>query len=211
MKKIIQGSAVVLMGLACAGVVSAHVTVHPKEAVAGYSVAVVRVPNEKDVATTQVRVVVPEGVDVGGVMPISGWTHTEKKEKDPKATPMMADDGDMESLEKVTEITWSGGKIGVGEFMEFPVSVKYSGDADTVTWKSYQTYAGGEVVAWDSSDEKKPAPVVTILKEAKVDSLEKNVKALSGPAGSTPGQMQWLSVVALLASVAALAVSMKKK
>ena len=210
MKKIIQGSVFTLLSFVATGVVYAHVTVSPNEAVAGYGVAVIRVPNEKDVATTEIRVVVPDGVDIGGVMPISGWTHTEKKVKDPNAKPMMADDGDMESPERVTEVIWSGGKIGAGEFMEFPLSVRYSGDADKVMWKAYQTYAGGEVVAWDSSNEKKPAPTVMILKETKVDTLEKSIK-LSGALSGKGTQSPWLSTAAFVLSVAALAISLKKK
>lgn len=208
MKKIVQGSVLGLVSLAMTGVVFAHVTVNPKETVPGYSVATVRVPNEKDAATVVVRVVVPEGVTVGGVMPIPGWTHAEKRELDPKKTPVMHDDGDTEPAETITEVTWSGGKIGAGEFMEFPLSVQYSADAGKVTWKAYQTYAGGEVVAWDGSSDKSPIPIVTVLKEATEKSKTGIVQMnTSADAGATT----WLSVVAVVLSVAAFAKSMNKK
>jgi uncharacterized protein YcnI len=209
MKKIVQGSALVFMGLALAGVVSAHVTVNPKEAVAGYSVTTVRVPNEKDIATTKIRVLVPEGVDLHGIMPVAGWQHSEvREEKKTSADGSTNEDGHHEEEGRVTEVIWSGGKIGAGEFMEFPLSVQYSADSEKVTWKAYQTYADGEVVPWDGTDDNHPAPVVSVLKEAKVDMLEKNMKATAGPAGaSTP----WLSVAAIILSIAALGVSLNSK
>lgn len=206
MKNIVRGGVLALVSLAFVGVVSAHVSVNPKEAVAGYSVATVRVPNEKDVATTRVRVLVPEGVEVHGVMPIVGWQHSEVREAFKEEATKEGDHQEEEG--RITEVVWSGGKIAAGEFMEFPLSVKYSAEAEKVTWKAYQTYADSEVVPWDGTDEGHPAPVVSVLKEAKVDVLEKNVKATAGPAGvSTP----WLSVAALILSVAALGVSLSSK
>lgn len=195
----------VVVALFTAGSVSAHVSVQPKEVVAGYVVSSVRVPNEKDIATVAVRVVIPEGVDVHGVMPIAGWTHTEKRE----VVAGSATDGDDHTEKRegrITEVAWSGGKIAVGEFMEFPLSVQYMGDTDKVAWKAYQTYATGEVVPWDGSDEKHPVPVVTVLTQGKVSQGAENASAASSGDKST-----WMSVAALLLSVAALAVGLKKK
>jgi uncharacterized protein YcnI len=206
MKKIMHVGLIVLVFLVVVSRVSAHVTVQPKEAVVGYTVSSVRVPNEKDIATIQVRVLVPEGVDVHGVMPVFGWTHTEKREEI-KKDAMTGDSHGGEEVGPITEIVWSGGRINSGEFMEFPLSVQYEADAEKVTWKAYQTYANGEVVPWDGSDEKHPAAQVTILKEAKVDTLTKNMT--SAPAASA--QSSWLSVAALLVSAGALVVSFKKK
>jgi uncharacterized protein YcnI len=207
MKRMIQTGIVTLAALLFTTGVSAHVTVNPKEAVVGYSVATIRVPNEKDVATTRVRVVVPEGVDVHGVMPVSGWQYTAVREEK-KANPV-AEGGDGHADNgRITEVVWSGGRVGVGEFMEFPLSVQYAADMEKATWKAYQTYAGGEIVPWDGSDDKHPAPIVTVLKEAKVDTL---TKAVQGPVGQSPvAQIQWMSVGALLLSAVALAKSMKK-
>lgn len=205
MKKITQGSVLSLLALLSTGLVSAHVSVNPSVTQPGYSIATVRVPNEKEVATTQVRIVVPEGVDVGGVMPLAGWTHTEKKETiKPMAGAETHDggDGDIAPSERVTEVIWSGGKINAGEFMEFPLSVNYSAEAGKVIWKAYQTYAGGEVVAWDGSAAKSPAPVVSLVKDTNV--------VIPVVAEKTQ-QTQWLSVVAFVLSVAALALQMKKK
>jgi uncharacterized protein YcnI len=210
MKKFIQWCVFTVLGLSLAGVVSAHVAVYPKEAAAGSGIASVRVPNEKDIPTTQIRLVVPEGVEVDGVMPLAGWTHTEKKEpvKSGSGTPEMSDDGDAAPTDRVSEVTWTGGKIGAGEYMEFPLSVLYSGAADTVAWKTYQTYADGSVVAWDGSDAKKPAAVVKVLKEADAGASGANGK-VSADAGTVSSP--WLSVAAVILSVAAVGISLKKK
>jgi len=188
----------VAVALMLSAKVSAHVTVQPRETVAGYTVSSLRVPNEKDLATTQVRVVVPDAVDVYGIMPVAGWKYTMKHEEAEQAE---ADhDGDDHAGQgRITEITWSGGKIGAGEFMEFPLSVQYSADSDKVTWKAYQTYADGEVVPWDGTDEKHPAPTVVVLKTA---------STVTAPKASKDA---WMSVAALLLSVTALAMSLKKK
>src|SRR5258706_12863489 len=200
MKKFIQNSMVVVASLALAGSVSAHVTVNPKEAVVGFSVATVRVPNEKDVDTIAVRVIVPSGVTVNGIMPLFGWTHTEKtepvKQDAMKKSDTSMGDDDAPPTTRITEITWTG-KVAAGEFMEFPLSVQYSADMDKVTWKAYQTYAGGEVIAWDGASDKEPAPSVTVLKEAKIDTLVKN----QAPKNTVSGQTTWFSVGALLMSV----------
>lgn len=205
--RVIVGLFAVLLLLA--GRVSAHVTVQPKEALVGYSVASVRVPNERDIPTTRVRIVVPQGVSVHGVMPVAGWQYELVRE----APTQVADGADHEAEHaaegRVTEIVWSGGRVNAGEFMEFPVSVQYEADIEKVSWKAYQTYSDGEIVAWDGSDEKYPASAVTILKESKVDSLAKSMGA--GTPVTTAAQSSWMSVAAILVSVLALAVSMKKK
>jgi uncharacterized protein YcnI len=190
-----------------AGKVSAHVTLQPKEAVVGYTVSSVRVPNEKDVPTVKVHVLVPEGATVHGIKPVEGWQYSVVREE-PKEDASSSEDHHA-AEGRITEITWTGGKIGVGEFMEFPLSVQYAASVESVTWKAHQTYADGEVVPWDGSDEGHPAPVVTVLKEAKVDTLVKSL-GTTAPV-TTAAQSSWMSVAALLVSALALAVSMKKK
>ena len=56
--------------LASASQVSAHVSLSPKEAVVGYTTFTVNVPTEKEIPTTEIRVVVPDGVEVHGVAPV---------------------------------------------------------------------------------------------------------------------------------------------
>src|SRR5919107_5197565 len=55
----------------------AHVVVSPEVVTAGdYETLTVSVPTEKEIPTTNIRVVVPEGFLLSGVQPVPGWEHT---------------------------------------------------------------------------------------------------------------------------------------
>jgi uncharacterized protein YcnI len=189
--------------LLLAGTAFAHVTVNPRSAEPGYSVATVRVPNEKDIPTVSVRVVVPEGVTVHGIKAVSGWTYTAELAASASGSPEAGEDGSHEETDgRITEITWTGGQIGVGEFEEFPLSVQYTRAGDVV-WKAYQTYADGEAVSWDGGkDAEYPASVVAIAEKTDAAAI---------PVQPAVPQAQWLSTLALLVALAALFVSLRKK
>jgi hypothetical protein len=84
------------------------------------------------------------------------------------AKPIQTDDGPID--EEVRRITFTGhgpnGKIGPGQFMDFPLSVQIPGKAgDKLTFKAIQTYSNGEVVRWiGAPDSETPAPIVTVTK-----------------------------------------------
>lgn len=125
----------VFMGLSVSNV-SAHVTVKPGEVeTSTYQVFTVNVPNEKDIPTTSVRVVMADGVS--GVTPTqkAGWS----------VSAVEADDA-------VREITWEGGEITKGLRDEFSFSAKTPNDAGSLKWKAYQTYSDGTVVSWDQEE-----------------------------------------------------------
>lgn len=209
-------TALTVLGLTLVNPVFAHVTVNPKETVPGYTVFTFRVPNEKEVATTQVRVVVPDGVEMSSVMPVSGWEYRftrEQAAEEPQGFRLIpqvrADHGD-EETGRITEITWFGGTIHEGEFMDFPVSAKYDGQPGKLAWKAYQSYADGEVVPWDGSNDKAPAPTVEVTATSKVEALTNEVAQLKA-AGEKQAQSspQWLTIAAVLLSVAALGIGLK--
>jgi uncharacterized protein YcnI len=137
-----------LFALALGSVASAHVTVWPKQSpVNGYERYTVRVPTEKDIPTTKVRVELPAGSTFSGWLPVPGWTLTTEKD----------------GAGKVVALVFAGGQIKPGEFMEFGVSVKNPGTAADVAWKAYQTYSDNSVVEWvGPSTADKPAPTVTL-------------------------------------------------
>lgn len=117
--------------------VSAHVTVQPAEvANAARQDFSVGVPNEKDIPTVAVRLVLPEGLE--GVTPYvkPGW-EIETKES-----------GEGESA-KITEISWTGGEIAEGLRDAFVFRAMTPSDPTTLIWKAYQTYSDGTVVSWD--------------------------------------------------------------
>ena len=104
-----------------------------------------QVPVEKEVATTQVRLVVPAGLTVTRFLVTPGFVRTLKTD----------------AAGRITEVTWRG-RIAPMEFARFLFSATNPADAGPVAWKVYQTYADGTVVAWDDSDPATPASRVTI-------------------------------------------------
>ncbi|MDX3457660.1 YcnI family protein [Streptomyces sp. ME02-8801-2C] len=153
-----------------AGVASAHVTVHPESYAKGATDGVLtfRVPNEEDTAsTTKVQVFLPTDHPVLGVLvsPRDGWTAKVTNTK--LKTPVKTDDGTI--TDAVSEITWTGGKIGAGQFEDFDVAFGQLPDnADQLTFKTLQTYSDGKTVRWieeaqpGADEPENPAPVLKL-------------------------------------------------
>lgn len=70
----------------------AHVTVSPEGVAPGdFATLTVKVPTEKEIPTTEVRVEVPEGFTLGGVQPVPGWEHRfEELATHPRAADVIA-------------------------------------------------------------------------------------------------------------------------
>jgi len=141
----------VFLTLTTASVASAHVRVLPEEVPAdSYEVLTIRVPTEKDIPTTQVRVEVPAGFTVLGVQPVPGWDHEFE-----------------ENAGNIEAITWSGGEIGPQEFQQFAVQARTPKDTGDFAWNAFQTYEDGSVVEWTGSeDAEEPASVVRVAADA---------------------------------------------
>ncbi|SCK21744.1 Uncharacterized protein YcnI [Streptomyces sp. WMMB 714] len=165
----------------CAGPALAHVSVDPEEAEqGGYSVVNFKVPNERDdAATTKVEVNLPTDHPLASVMPqpVPGWDVKVTKSKLDKPIEMHGE----KITEAATKITWSGGKIGKGEFQQFPVSMgELPKDADQVVFKALQTYDDDEVVRWieepkeGEPEPENPAPVLKLAPAAASGSDAKN-------------------------------------
>lgn len=166
MNKTHLSGATALALLAIPSAASAHVTLQPKEAVAGaYTVETVRVPNERDnAATTKVEVQMPHGFVAASYQAAPGWKVKITKTK--LAKPIQTADGPI--TEEVGLITWTAASkadaIQPGQFRDFPLSVQIPGKAgDKLTFKALQTYSNGEVVRWiGAPDANEPAPQVTV-------------------------------------------------
>jgi uncharacterized protein len=155
---------VVLGALALAAAAQAHVTVHPNALPAGgFTVINIQVPNERDKASTvKVDVQFPNGIYIASPTVMPGWKGRVITRKLPK--PVEIEPGFSVSS-RVDRVIFSGGRIGPGQFLSFPVSIKAPAvKAGTLlTFKALQTYSNGEVVRWignPSADE--PAPQVLI-------------------------------------------------
>jgi periplasmic copper chaperone A len=160
--------AVAAAALAAPAAAQAHVTLQPNTAAAGaFTVENVRVPNERDHASTvKVDLQLPHGFVSVSYEPKIGWSAKVTTAK--LAKPVQTDDGPID--EEVRRITFTGhgpnGRIGPGQFVDFPLSVQIPGKpGDKLTFKALQTYSNGEVVRWiGAPDADTPAPIVTVVK-----------------------------------------------
>jgi uncharacterized protein YcnI len=155
-----------------AGIASAHVSVNPSTAVAGsYTKITFRVPNESAKADT-VKVTVQFPMDHPfasvSVKKESGWTAAVTSSK--LATPI-SDDDNASITEAVSSITWTAdasGRIALGQFAEFDLSVGPVPKVASLAFTAIQTYSDGSVVKWDEptpasgEEPEHPAPVLTI-------------------------------------------------
>ncbi|MFF4801679.1 YcnI family protein [Streptomyces sp. NPDC001351] len=180
--------------LAAAGIASAHVTVHPESYAKGATDGVLtfRVPNEEDTAsTTKVQVFLPTDHPVLGVLvspPQNGWTAKVTNTK--LKTPVKTDDGTI--TDAVSEITWTGGRIGAGQYQDFNVAFgQLPDDTDQLTFKTLQTYSDGKTVRWidvaqSGADEpENPAPVLKLTAKGAEEGAASASSAAPKSAGSS--------------------------
>ncbi|MEV0038489.1 YcnI family protein [Streptomyces sp. NPDC050804] len=158
--------------LLLAGPASAHVSVQPQGPAAkgGYATINFKVPNERDDAsTTKLEVNFPTDHPLASVMPqpVPGWKIDVTKSK--LAKPLELHGNTI--TEAVSKVTWTadGGKIGPGQFQQFPLSVgQLPEDADQLVFKALQTYDNKEVVRWieepkeGAAEPESPAPVLKL-------------------------------------------------
>ncbi len=202
MRKVI----VLAVAAACAflsvGVADGHVTVNPASAPkGGFAKLTFRVPNEDDAAsTTRVEVAFPSDakLEFVSVKPMPGWTYTVAKSP-------------------VTTITWSGGKIGPGEFQEFDVSVgPLPKNKDSMTFKALQTYDNGEVVRWidiasGSEEPEHPAPVLTLTTASSDHHATASDDDATTSSTSSDGTARALGGAGLVLGLAALGLAGSKR
>jgi periplasmic copper chaperone A len=156
--------------LALPGLAQAHVTVQPKTAEGGgFSVVALRVPNERDNAsTTQVRVTLPQDQPIGSVQttPVAGWKITTATRQLDKPIEMFGEQLDT----VVSEMTWTAtdGGIRPGQFQDFAVSLGQLPESGELVFNALQTYSNGEKVNWNqvstdpSVEPEHPAPILRI-------------------------------------------------
>ncbi|MCT4357623.1 YcnI family protein [Streptomyces sp. Je 1-79] len=160
-------SSVVLLS----GTASAHVGVQPQGEAAkgGYATVNVKVPNERDNASTiKVEVNFPVDHPLASVMPqpVPGWKSDVTKSKLTKPLELHG----KTINEAVTKVTWTAegdAKIGPGQFQQFPLSLGQLPEADQLVIKAIQTYDNDEVVRWieepkDGAELQNPAPVLKL-------------------------------------------------
>lgn len=154
------------------GTAFAHVSVQPQGEAAkgGYATVNIKVPNERDNASTvKLEVNFPLDHPLASVMPqpVPGWKAEVTKSKLSKPLELHG----KKINEAVSKVTWTadGSKIGPGQFQQFPLSLgRLPEDTDQLVLKAIQTYDNKEVVRWieepkEGADEpQNPAPVLKL-------------------------------------------------
>jgi uncharacterized protein YcnI len=177
-------AAAVLLGtallLAAPAVAVAHAVVFPKASTTGaYERYVLRVPNEKAVATVRVEIRFPADVRVTSFADVPGWQ-----------LQVITD-----SAQRVVGAVWTG-TLPPQRFVEFPfVAVNPKTDA-RLAWPAYQTYADGERVEWTGPEgSKRPASVTSV--------------GAAGAASNDAGVTRWVPWAALVLALLALGLTLR--
>ncbi|MFJ3905106.1 YcnI family protein [Streptomyces sp. NPDC090025] len=221
--------------LLLSGPAFAHVSVQPQGQAAkgGYATVNVKVPNERDNASTvKVEVNFPTDHPLASVMPqpVPGWKVEVTKAKLAKPLELHG----KKINEAVAKVTWTadGSKIGPGQFQQFPLSLgQLPEDTDQLVLKAIQTYDNNEVVRWieeskeGAAEPESPAPVLKLSaasddhhgggatpaaddkadKDAKGSEHGKDDKGHAEAAGSTDNAARVLGVIGILVGVAGIA------
>lgn len=181
----------------------AHVAIKPAQVGVGtFQTFTVGVPNEKDNPTTNVRLLIPEGLKhvTPNVKP--GWVIEVKKS------------GEGEDA-VVTEIVWSGGSVPAGQRDEFLFSAQVPAKETKIAWKAYQTYQDGETVEWinePSEDHAEDAPPPYSVTSVINDLQNGTDKDHAMPQGKDKSSFVFvISIAALAMSAIALGLSLRKK
>jgi len=119
---------------------------------------VLRVPNERGVATVSVELTFPAGLKVISFQDVPGWKLTVHK--DSAGIPIAAE--------------WNG-NLGVDRFVDFPFVAENPDTAAILTWPTTQEYSGGELVHWTGADTS-ATPVSSTMIKAPVSIVEDTVK-----------------------------------
>ena len=125
----------------------AHAVVFPQTSRPGaYEKYTIRVPNEKNVETTRIRIEFPEAVHVISFSDVPGWPLEIVRD----------------SAQRITAAIWTG-TLPPQRFIELPFIAVNPKTSAAVAWPIHQTYSDGETVDWTGpADSKTPASVTDI-------------------------------------------------
>jgi uncharacterized protein YcnI len=124
-----------------------HAVVYPKTSTTGaYERYILRVPNEKAVATTRIEIRFPAELRVTSFADVTGWQ-----------LEVLTD-----SAKRITGGVWTG-TLPPQRFVELPFVGANPKSPMRLVWPVFQTYADGEKVAWTgAAGEKAPASVTVV-------------------------------------------------
>ncbi len=209
--------------------VFAHAVVKPNQVgVGSFQDFSLGVPSEKDAATTNVRLLLPPGLQFISPVVKPGWKVEVKSGPIPAGMKApVADDGDV-ATSIPTEIDWSGGSIPSGQKDVFTFSAQVPAQPVELDWKVYQGYSDGTTVSWDQApDAKQPmtdkgmqdfSKMGPYSKTMVIDDLKTDAKAATQTTQMSPApssrRMNFalgLSILAIALSLISLAMQFMKK
>jgi uncharacterized protein YcnI len=193
-KLVIPGGVISIVTIFSSSMAAAHVVVRPAEVLtAQHQTFTVRVPSERDIATTSIKLEIPKNVTNVTPTVKPGWHITIEKA------------GSNEN-EVVTAIIWSGGVIDGGFRDEFTFSAKTPETATELQWKAYQTYADGTIVAWDqvgsssghgASKHTGPFSVTKVVTETEAAAAIKSAEQAANDAKTTATRALYIAVAGI--------------
>ena len=190
-------SLAVALLLLAPSVVRAHVTVWPRTAAHGaYERYVVRVPNEKDVATTRVEIRFPAEVRISSFLDVPGWK-----------LEVVTD-----SAGKITGAVWTG-NLPPKRFVEFPFVAVNPKEGASVVWPAFQTYAGNQLVEWTGPEGSKTPASVTKLTARPATGAAADTAARAAAPASTSAWLSppfYISGAALALALISLGISLRR-
>jgi uncharacterized protein YcnI len=169
----------------------AHVSIHPNTIPAGaFTTLNLVVPGEQQGSyVKKVDVLLPAGFTSVDYADVPGWSVRTSERK--LATPI-EDDGESIDTEVARVVwTWSGplGKVGDGQFVEFPLSLAIPDDSagKPLEFRTVQTYSNGQAVHWidPSLDAEHPSPRINVT--AKGEVVQDVAGEEAGPAAGQTG------------------------
>jgi uncharacterized protein YcnI len=158
-----------------------HAVVYPKASAPGaYERYVLRVPNEKAVATTRVEIRFPVAARVTSFADVPGWQ-----------LEVLTD-----SAKRIVGAVWTG-TLAPQRFVELPFVAVNPKSETRLIWPVIQTYADGERVEWtDQEGAKTPASVTSVGAAA--------ATASDGPSS------RWVMWAALVVAVVSLGFALRR-
>ncbi|MGG0411894.1 YcnI family protein [Peribacillus simplex] len=194
----------------------AHVTVKPSSsAPEAWETYTIKVPVEKETATTKVTLKVPEGVTFESYQPVPGWKVTTEGDKDGH----------------VKTVTWAATDEGIaaGQFQQFSFVAQNPKEETNVAWDAFQYYEDGEIVEW-SGDEGSDLPhsvtEITVAPKADAEPADHGHKddadtndstttdnskdSATTEDGSNQTLIITLAVISLILSIVALFAALRK-
>ena len=150
----------IVCSLVAPAIAFGHAVVLPKNSTPGaFERYVLRVPNEKAVATTRVEIRFPADVRVTSFEDVAGWQ-----------LEVLTD-----STKRVVGAVWTG-TLAPQRFIEFPFMAANPKVATRLIWPAFQTYADGERVEWTGAEGTKRPASSTLLAAASVsESMTRSV------------------------------------